>query len=134
MNTKFYYSVDMVSKYGDIEWERGYKLDELRRMKEQPRKALVDKLSKEVTKARLSQWVLSGGIGFRSGELHHVYIAFNLSWLFTRTGRKRDISRALKMMGVPFIKIALCDNGEFGITPDGVEEVIDIGNLTGILT
>ena len=131
MDTKFYYSVDMVTKYGDIEWEREYKRDELRRMRQQPRKALMDKLSKEVPKDRLPQWVISGGIGFRFEELHHVYIAFNLSWLFTRTGRDRSISRALKMMGVPFIKVDWCHNEKYRITPDGDFEVIDIGKLFG---
>lgn len=100
MDKAFHYSFNSLSIEQQSTWNEEHTIQE--RMDQ--RRATERNALEQVPEGDLPKWVIVNQFGVRWGSLHDVYIAFPISWLFTKTGRRRRPSRALRMMGVPFVK------------------------------
>ncbi|KKN16878.1 hypothetical protein LCGC14_0971400 [marine sediment metagenome] len=102
MDKVFHYSVNLLPIEQQSEWNMNHTLQE----RHDQIKALKQKALAQIPTEELPQWVLVDQYGILSDILHDVFIAFPLTWLFTKKGQNRRIWRALRMMGVPFAKTA----------------------------
>ena len=96
----FQYSINLLTLEQQSDWNMVHTLQEI---KDQRVKLNHNALA-GIPVDELPQWILVSQLGLLYNNLHDVYIAFPLTWLFTKTGRRRRVSRALRMMGVPFVK------------------------------
>ena len=99
---EFHYSINTLSFEAKALWNAEHTLEEVKAN----RQSIIEQALSEVPQEERLKWVLTqlwGTWEGRGQDSHHdVYIAFPISWLLTRTGRRRNINRALIMMGVPF--------------------------------
>lgn len=126
MLKEFHYSINPLSVEDKSLWNASHTLEEIR----DNRETIMEQTLTEIPQEERHQWLLVDQLGILRNSLHDVYIVFKLTWLFTRKGRRRRVSRALRMMGVPLIKVKHVTGG---IEPaeDGFE-VVHIGKLKSI--
>ena len=101
MDRQFYYSFNVLSFEESSIWNTTHTLEEIR----DNRKSIMKKALEEIPKDELPRWILVNQMGILGNHPHDVYISFRREWLFTKKGRRRRVSRALRMMGVPFVKV-----------------------------
>lgn len=100
MEKVFHYSVNLLSIQQQSEWTMSHTIQERR----DQIKALKEKALEQIPAEELLKWVLVDQYGILNNTVHDVFIAFPLIWLFTKAGQHRRPSRALRMIGVPFVK------------------------------
>lgn len=118
MNTEFHYSVNSLSQDDAALWNACHTLEEIHNNTE----ALKKRALEHIPVDELSKWVIVSQVGLLGNSLYGVYISFKYSCLFTKKGRHRQAFRALRMMGVPFIKVDRMHKG-YEVSPDGFEVV-----------
>ena len=122
MKGEFHYSVNLLSQEMSEILNRERTLEEIR-----DNRRLYHQVLTQIPIDERQNWVIVNRAGLLNNSLHEVYIAFKLFWLLTLKGRLRPPTKALKMVGVPFIKIKWAIN-RIEIADDGVE-VIDLVRL-----
>ncbi len=124
MNGEFHYSINTLSQEDSTLWNGDHTLEEIRNNRVALRKKALELY---VPVGELPEWCVVNQVGLLDNSLHDIYISFKRSWLFTKQGRRRQPSRALRMMGVPFVRVMRTHRG-YEIALDGFE-VVHIGIL-----
>jgi hypothetical protein len=120
----FYYSINLVSQEDKAILNATRTLEEIHA----DRVSLQKKALAEIPEEQLLGWLLIEQSGILGHELHDVYIAIRLTQLLTPTGKRRRFSRALRMAGVPFVRVKRTPIG-YEVAADGYLEVVLIANL-----
>ncbi len=123
MKREYHYSVNPLSYEISKIWRSEHTLEEICAN----RHRLMEQALTQIPIEERPNWILVNRAGLLNNLLHEIYIAFKLFWLVTPKGRIRSSSIALKMVGVPFIKVKWVPNG-LEIAGDGVE-VVQIAGL-----
>ena len=120
----FYYAINALSQEEKAILNNKRTLEEIR----DDRLLLQKKALEEIPEGQLPAWLLIEQSGIRGCQLYDVYIALKLTWILTATGKRRRINRALKMAGVPFVKVKRMDEG-YLVADDGFYDVVLIAKL-----